>query len=153
VQLEKVRQYVQSGLSEGARLILGGDSPAAPALAKGNYFAPTIFTEVQPAMRIAREEIFGPVLSVFRFSSTDEAVALANDTQYGLGAGVWTRDLKLAHRVAARLRAGTVYVNTYNEFFLHVPFAGHRRSGLGSEYGLDALQQYSQRKNVMVRLD
>jgi acyl-CoA reductase-like NAD-dependent aldehyde dehydrogenase len=152
-QLQKVKQYVQSGIEEGAALVTGGDAPEGPSFAKGNYFAPTLFTDVKPSMRIAREEIFGPVLSVFRFSSTEEAVALANDTEYGLGAGLWTRDLKLAHRVAARLRAGTVYVNTYNEFFLHVPFAGHRRSGLGSEYGLDALQQDSQRKNVMVRLD
>jgi aldehyde dehydrogenase (NAD+) len=151
-QLEKVKQYVNSGIEEGAELVAGGGAPDDVSLAKGNYFTPTVFTQVKPAMRIAREEIFGPVLAVFRFTSTEEAVALANDTEYGLGAGLWTRDLALAHRVAARLRAGTVYVNTYNEFFLHVPFAGHRRSGLGSEYGLDALQQYSQRKNVMVRL-
>jgi acyl-CoA reductase-like NAD-dependent aldehyde dehydrogenase len=80
-------------------------------------------------------------------------VQLANDTEYGLGAGLWTQNLKLAHRVASHLRAGTVYVNTYNEFFLQMPFAGYRRSGLGFEYGLDALQQYSQRKNILVRLD
>ena len=152
-QLQKVRQYVKSGVEEGASLVIGGDAPTNPALAKGNYFTPTVFIGMKPAMRIAREEIFGPVLSVFRFSSTEEAVALANDTEYGLAAGLWTRDLKLAHRVASQLRAGTVYVNTYNEFFLQTPFAGHRRSGLGSEYGLDALQQYSLRKNVMVRLD
>jgi acyl-CoA reductase-like NAD-dependent aldehyde dehydrogenase len=152
-QLRKVRQYVKIGVEEGANLVVGGDVPATPALSKGNYFTPAIFSGVKPAMRIAREEIFGPVLSVFRFSSTEEAVQLANDTEYGLGAGLWTQNLKLAHRVASHLRAGTVYVNTYNEFFLQMPFAGYRRSGLGFEYGLDALQQYSQRKNILVRLD
>ncbi len=152
-QWEKVKQYVASGLADGAKLRLGGRPLEDPLLERGNYFPPTIFTDVSPEVKIGREEIFGPVLCVFRFSSADEAIRQANDTQYGLGAGVWTQDVKLAHRVAAQLQAGTIYINTYNEFFCQTPFAGYRRSGLGYEYGLDALHQYVQRKNVIVRLD
>jgi aldehyde dehydrogenase (NAD+) len=152
-QLDKVESYIASGLEQGARLLTGGHSRKDISRTKGNYLMPTIFTEVTPSMRIAREEIFGPVLCVFKFSSTESAIEMANDTDYGLGAGIWTRDIKVAHCVASRLRAGTVYVNTFNEFYNSAPFAGHRRSGLGSEYGLDALYQYVQRKNVIVRLD
>lgn len=152
-QLNKVKQYVASAQAEGANLVLGGTAPSAPKLQHGNYFLPTIFTEVRPSMRIAQEEIFGPVLCIFKFSSVEEVVRMANTTEYGLGAGIWTQDLKLAHQLAKDLQAGTVYVNTYNEFYSQAPFGGYKQSGLGYEYGLDALKQYAQRKNVLIRLD
>jgi acyl-CoA reductase-like NAD-dependent aldehyde dehydrogenase len=151
--LTKVKQYVTSGLEEGAKLVLGGSGPSDPHLKRGNYFLPTIFTEVSSWMKIAREEIFGPVLCVFKFSSTEEAVSMANGSHYGLGAGIWTQDLNRAHRLAGLLEAGTVYINTYNEFYNQIPFGGYKQSGIGYEYGLDALKQYVQRKNVLIRLD
>jgi acyl-CoA reductase-like NAD-dependent aldehyde dehydrogenase len=151
-QLTKVKNYVASGKDQGAKLVLGGCGPAAPALQRGNYFLPTIFTEVRPTMEIAREEIFGPVVSVLRFSSLDEVVSTANDTHYGLAAGVWTQNLSLAHRIASLLEAGTVYINTYNEFYQQVPFGGLKRSGLGFEYGVDSIKQYTQLKNVLIKL-
>ena len=151
-QLAKVEQYVASAQEEGAKLMIGGSRLSDPEFAKGNFYPPTIFTDVQPQMKIAREEIFGPVISVFRFSSLEEVIRMANDTYYGLGAGVWTENLSRAHQVAGLLEAGTVFVNTFNEFYYQAPFAGYKQSGLGSEYGLDALKQYAQRKNVLIRL-
>ena len=152
-QLAKVEQYVASGQEEGAKLVFGGSRLSDAELGRGNYFPPTIFTDVQPEMKIAQEEILGPVIAVFRFSSVEEMVRMANDTYYGLGAGVWTENLSRAHQLASLLEAGTVYVNTFNEFYYQAPFAGYKRSGLGSEYGLDALKSYVQRKNVIIRLD
>jgi acyl-CoA reductase-like NAD-dependent aldehyde dehydrogenase len=152
VQLAKVKNYVANGREQGAKLVLGGSGPSAHELRRGNFYLPTIFTAVEPAMKIAQDEIFGPVLSVLTFSSLEEVVRLANDTYYGLGAGVWTQNLSLAHRIASLLEAGTIYINTFNEFYQQVPFGGFKRSGLGFEYGLDVLQQYTQRKNVLIKL-
>jgi acyl-CoA reductase-like NAD-dependent aldehyde dehydrogenase len=151
-QLAKVKNYVAGGKEQGAKLVLGGCGPASPELQRGNYFLPTIFTGVQPAMKIAREEIFGPVVSIFKFSSLEEVVSMANDTHYGLAAGIWTQNLSLAHRIASLLEAGTVYINTYNEFYQQVPFGGQKRSGLGFEYGVDSVKQYTQLKNVLIKL-
>ena len=150
-QLSRVQDFIAGGSNQGAKLVMGGCRPTAPDLQCGNYFLPTIFTDVQPGMDIARDEIFGPVLSVMKFDTPDEVIRLANDTQYGLGAGVWTQNLSLAHRMASLLNAGTVYINTFNEFYHQVPFGGYKRSGLGFESGLDVLRQYAQRKNVLIK--
>jgi acyl-CoA reductase-like NAD-dependent aldehyde dehydrogenase len=149
-QLEKVLSYVEAGKKEGARLVAGGDRPAN--LAKGYFVNPTVFADVTNSMKIAREEIFGPVLSVLTFKDAADAVAQANDTMYGLAAAVWTRDIKKAHRVARAVKAGTVWVNTYNLYDVALPFGGYKQSGFGRELGRDALDQYTQTKSVWVDL-
>ncbi len=113
---------------------------------------PTVFADVTPAMTIAREEIFGPVLAAIEFADVDEAIALANDSIYGLAAGVWTRDIKKAHYVASKLKAGTVWVNTYNVYDTAAPFGGYKQSGFGREMGQHALEHYTQVKTVWVDL-
>lgn len=150
-QLERVLGYIRSGLDEGARLLTESGRPAGE-MSRGFFVRPAIFDCVRPEMRIAREEIFGPVLCVFRFREPREALQLANDTSYGLAAGVWTRDLGRAHQLASRLRAGTVWVNTYGVLPYTVPFGGYKESGMGREAGKAALQEYTQEKNVYIDL-
>ncbi len=147
--LEKVEGYVRSGTQEGAKLVCGG---ARPGLPKGWFFTPTMFSGVAPTMKIAREEIFGPVLAAIPFKDGPDAVAKGNDTIYGLSAAVWTRDVKKAHQVARALRAGTVWVNTYNMFDATAPFGGYKQSGFGRELGREALDLYTQLKTVWVDL-
>ncbi|GII54453.1 aldehyde dehydrogenase [Planotetraspora thailandica] len=147
-QFAKVQSYLRIAEEEGAKLTTGGTVLDRP----GWYIAPTVFTEVTNDMRIAREEIFGPVLSVIRFADEDEAVAIANDTPYGLSAGLWTRDLSRAHRVAARLEAGQVYVNEWQHGLVEGPFGGYKQSGVGREKGAEALHHYTQTKFVSIRL-
>jgi len=147
-QYRKVIDYLEIAKREGARCILGGAAAAQPAGAKGHFVQPTVFADVRPEMRIAQEEVFGPVLSIIRFKTDDEAVAIANSTQYGLAAGVWTESLRRAVDMSRRLVAGTVWVNTYRSTSYTTPFGGFKSSGLGRENGIDAIREYLQTKSV-----
>jgi len=147
-QMARVLSYVDKGKGEGARLVLGGER--APG--KGYFVRPTIFDGVRNDMTIAREEIFGPVLSVLRFREVEEVVRLANDTPYGLAAAVWTKDIKKAHRAARLLRAGTVWINSYGLYDSAMPFGAYTLSGFGPELGHHRLFEYTQTKSVWVDL-
>jgi aldehyde dehydrogenase (NAD+) len=151
-QLETVLRYIETGQQEGAALVAGG-ARADIGTGKGYFVQPTIFAGVTPAMTIAREEIFGPVLAAIEFADVDEAIARANDSNYGLAAGVWTRDIKKAHYVARKLQAGTVWVNTYNVYDTAAPFGGYKQSGFGREMSAHALEHYTQVKSVWVDLN
>ncbi len=150
---EKIEQYIKIGLDEGAKLICGGKRPKGDAFAKGNFFEPTIFDEVKPTMRIAREEIFGPVLSVIPFDTEEEAIQIANDTEYGLAAAVWTKNLTRAHRVTSQLRAGILWVNHYHPTYNEMPWGGYKQSGSGRELGLYGIENYLEIKQVNINLD
>lgn len=149
---EKVLSYIEIGRKEGAEVIVGGGRPADPALAGGNFVEPTVFAACKDDMRIVREEIFGPVMALMAFEGESEVVARANDTDFGLSAGVFTRDLARAHRVIARLQAGTCWINNYNITPIEMPFGGYKQSGLGRENGSAAVEHYTQIKSVYVEL-
>lgn len=150
--MDKVLGFVERGVAEGARLLCGGTRVTAGACAGGWFVAPTVFEAPADDLEIAREEIFGPVMTLLAFDDEDEAVRRANATPYGLAAGLFTRDLARAHRVAARLQAGTVWINDYNVTPVEMPFGGVKQSGIGRENGLAAIEHYSQRKSVFVQL-
>jgi len=151
-QLQRVTDYIETGAAEGATVLAGGGRADDPRLASGYFVRPTVLGGVNQSMRVMREEIFGPVAMVSTFSSEEEAVALANDTSFGLAAGIWTRDVKRAHRVAAAIDAGTVWVNTYGWFDVAAPYGGFKMSGYGKELGEEALDAYLQTKTVWVDL-
>jgi aldehyde dehydrogenase (NAD+) len=151
-QLDRVTGYLEAGKKEGAKAVLGGERNTEKGLEKGYFVKPTIFTGVKNDMKIAREEIFGPVVSVLPFKDENDAVLQGNDTLYGLAAGVWTRDVSKAHRVARAIRAGTVWVNCYNVFDATAPFGGYKESGFGRELGKYALDLYTQVKSVWLRV-
>ncbi|WP_020656661.1 aldehyde dehydrogenase [Massilia niastensis] len=149
-QYEKVLSYIDIALADGARLVLGGAAATRPACGKGWFVEPTVFTDVHNSMRIAQEEVFGPVLSVIRFKDEEEAIAIANDVRFGLGAGVWTSDIGRAFRMSERIQSGTVWVNTYRAVSYMSPFGGYKDSGIGRENGLDAVNEYVQTKSVWI---
>jgi acyl-CoA reductase-like NAD-dependent aldehyde dehydrogenase len=151
-QLETIDTYVKIGRQEGARVAVGGSTPSDAALAKGYFYQPTLLDRVSPDMRVAQEEIFGPVLAIIAFDDLEEAIAIANRSQYGLVAGIWTRDINKAMAVASRVKTGQVYINTYGAGGgVELPFGGYKKSGYGREKGLDSLASYTQIKNVCVR--
>ncbi len=149
-QMDRVLGYVEKGKQEGAKLLTGGERATADGLKKGNFVEPTIFAGADPEMTIAREEIFGPVLTTLAFDTFEEAMVLANATTYGLFSGVWTKDLTLAHRAARQIQAGMVSVNEYPITFPQTPFGGYKQSGIGWEQGIHALDFYTRTKNVNV---
>lgn len=150
LQLEKVLRYIDIGRSEGATCVTGGNALSTGEYAKGNFVEPTIFTDVTNDMRIAQEEVFGPVLSVIRFRDVEEAIRIANDIHYGLAAGIWTTNLERAVYVSERIKAGTVWINTYRDTSYTSPFGGYKRSGIGREGGQEAIKDYLQVKSVWV---
>jgi len=151
-QLERVLAYLQEGEREGAVIRHGGHHPVDEPLSKGFFVEPTLFVGAKPGMRIVEEEIFGPVMAVMTFSSEEEAVELANGSNYGLSAEIWTRDLSRAHRVASRLDVSHVTVNGGGGFGIQAPFGGVKQSGFGREGGWDSILQYSRVKNVWINL-
>ena len=150
IQLKTVMRYIDSGRSEGAKLVLGGSQVRKET--GGSYVEPTVFDAVAPGMKIAREEIFGPVLATFTFKDVADAVRIANDTSYGLGAGLWTSNLTTAHRVARELRAGSVWINCYDSGDMTMPFGGYKQSGNGRDKSLHALEKYMELKATWIDL-
>lgn len=149
-QLQRIESYVQKGSEEGAELVTGGKRLDHPT--GGYYYMPTVFGNVSTTMTIAQEEIFGPVASVIRFKDEEEALKIANDTMYGLCAGIWTNDIKRAHRMAKNIKSGTVFINTYGVLDSNGPFGGMKQSGFGRELGVQAMDMYTQIKHVWVDL-
>jgi acyl-CoA reductase-like NAD-dependent aldehyde dehydrogenase len=147
--MERVLGYIRTGTEEGAKAVL----PGGRAGERGYFVKPAIFDGVSPSMRIAQEEIFGPVLSTITFSDPSDLIEKANGTIYGLAAAVWTRDIAKAHRIASELQAGTVWINAYNMLSPESPFGGYKQSGYGRELGRHAIDLYTQVKSVWVSLD
>ena len=145
---ERVERYIELGVSEGARLVTGGNRPTEAELQDGFYLRPTVFADCTPDMTIVREEVFGPVVTVERFTTEDEAIRLGNDTDYGLAGAVWTADASRAQRVAGRLRHGTVWINEYNRYLPQAEWGGFKQSGIGRELGPSGLDEYREAKHI-----
>jgi betaine-aldehyde dehydrogenase len=150
--MEKVLGYIEAGRQAGAQVLIGGGRPNDPALQDGYFVEPTVFDGCNDDMKIVREEIFGPVMAVLTFRDEDEVIARANDTDYGLAAGVFTNDIQRAHRVVARLEAGTTWINNYNVTPIEMPFGGYKQSGIGRENSLTTINHYTQVKSVYVEM-
>lgn len=151
-QMETILSYIESGINSGARLVCGGKRASGPGLDHGYYIEPTIFADVTNEMKIAREEIFGPVLCVIRYSTEEEAIKIANDTIYGLSAGIWTRDVVKANKMAAKIKAGTIWINDWHMFRNDAPFGGYKQSGVGRELGKNVLDEYTEVKHIHTSL-
>ncbi len=149
-QFNRILKMIEEARSSGATLATGGKAARGPGLERGFFIEPTIFTEVDNSMAIAREEVFGPVLAIIPFDTEEEAIAIANDTVYGLASGVWTSNLSRAMRMIRGIEAGTVWVNTYRVVSAMAPFGGFKQSGFGKERGMAALEEFLQTKNVMI---
>jgi acyl-CoA reductase-like NAD-dependent aldehyde dehydrogenase len=150
-QLNTVLGYIEDGRRSGGRVIVGGQRMGG-RLSDGYFIEPTIFAQVQDSMKIAREEIFGPVVCAMPFDDADEVLRRANESSYGLAAGLWTRDLQTAHRFAAWMQAGTIWINTWGDTDAASPFGGYKQSGHGREMGKDAIDLYSEVKSVWIRV-
>jgi acyl-CoA reductase-like NAD-dependent aldehyde dehydrogenase len=151
-QRDRVRDYIEIGMAEGATLVVGGEAPTDTTLADGAYLMPTVFDGVSNDMRIAREEIFGPVVSIIPFDTEEEALRLANASPYGLSGSIWSRDIGKALRAAKALQAGVISVNTNSSVHTEAPFGGYKMSGIGRELGMSALDLYTETKNVFIDL-
>lgn len=152
-QYERVLSFVEAGKSEGANLISGGQAfTKGPTAGKGFFITPTIFTDVKPTMKIYREEVFGPFVVIATFKTEEEAIEMANDSTFGLGSSVWTQNLARAHRVAKRIEAGMVWINSSNDSDFRIPFGGVKQSGIGRELGEAGLAGYTQIKAIHVNL-
>jgi betaine-aldehyde dehydrogenase len=149
---ERVLGYIDAGKKGGAKLATGGKRPPGSDFTRGYWVEPTVFTDVTPDMRIAKEEIFGPVLSVLRWKTFDEAIAIANGTEYGLTASIWTRDIKQALRAAKAVNSGYIWINGFSAHYRGTPFGGLKNSGLGREEGLDDLLSYTETKAIHIIL-
>ncbi|MDE5416211.1 betaine-aldehyde dehydrogenase [Alkalihalobacterium chitinilyticum] len=150
--LEKVEKYVETGIKEGATLAVGGSRPKNPELQNGFFYLPTIFTDCTTDMKVVQDEAFGPVITVEKFRTEDEAVKLANDSIYGLAGGVWTTDIVKADRCVAKMRMGTVWINDYNTYFPHAPWGGYKQSGIGRELGRIGIEEYTETKHIFQNL-
>jgi acyl-CoA reductase-like NAD-dependent aldehyde dehydrogenase len=151
-QRDRVRDYIEIGLTEGAKLVVGGEPPDDPDLAKGAYLMPTVFDEVDNDMRIAREEIFGPVVSIIPFDTEADAIRMANATPYGLSGSVWSRDIGKALRTAKGIQAGVLSINSNSSVHTEAPFGGYKMSGIGRELGMAAIDLYTETKNIFIDL-
>ena len=151
-QYAKILNYIDVAKSEGARCLVGGGTPAGPEVTGGQFVEPTIFTDVSNEMRIAQEEVFGPVLSIIGFEDEAEAIAIGNDVVFGLAAGVWTQNIGRAIRMSRALKAGTVWVNTYRAVSYMMPFGGVKRSGIGRESGIEAIREYLSTKSIWINI-
>jgi len=150
--MDKVLAYIAAGKKAGAKVLIGGGRPDDPNLQSGYFVEPTVFDGCSDDMKIVREEIFGPVMAILTFFDEDEVIARANDTDYGLAAGVFTRDIQRAHRVVAKLEAGTTWINNYNITPIEMPFGGYKQSGIGRENSLTTIGHYTQLKSVYVEM-
>src|SRR5690606_12061746 len=152
-QFEKVLKYIDIAKSEGARCLTGGRALSGPEYGAGQFVEPTIFVDVDNSMRIAQEEVFGPVLSVIKFKDEEEPIRIGNDIRFGLAAGIWTKSLHRAMLLSEKLRAGTVWINNYRSTSYTSPFGGFKDSGIGREGGTEAVKEYMEAKSVWISSD
>jgi betaine-aldehyde dehydrogenase len=151
-QYDRVTSYIEAARQEGARLVSGGGRPADAALAKGFYIEPTVFADVTPTMRVAREEIFGPVLAILKWSDEAKMLGEVNAVEYDLTASIWTNDISAAYRAAMSVQSGFVWINEVSKHFLGVPFGGYKQSGIGREECLEEMLSFTQEKNIHIKL-